>query len=85
MSREFSKDMCNHFSDQLRKLVCDTGDTCDAGDMDPPDIVRLLMSGLLLEVTKIAVIMKMDEDSFVGMCRLAHREMRPSIASMMNG
>ena len=76
MSQQFTKDMCNHFSHQLLTLIGDTGDTCDAGDMESSDIVKLLLSGLLLEATKIAVVMKIDEDSFVAMCRGIHQEAR---------
>ena len=54
-------------------MIGDTGDTCDEGDMETQAIVQVLMGGLLNEMVMIAEILKLDEDSFVQVCRLAFR------------
>jgi hypothetical protein len=66
-------DIHDHFSDQLRRLVGDTADTCTRGGIEINDTLKLVISGLLFQAAFAACAHGFDEDDFLRVCGKAIR------------
>jgi hypothetical protein len=76
MNRQLIDDMLKLFCDRLLQLLQDHADLCDRADIEHPVTVRLLMTGLLGELTLAALAVQMTEDEFAALCRNSHQTAR---------
>jgi hypothetical protein len=74
---EIYRDMQNHFMHKLRLAEHDIGTSCEAVDMEPQDIVSMIVSVIAYEMVRLTVGMGMDENQFAALCRSAYRDLAP--------
>lgn len=68
-------DMSQMFTNRLRQLMSDCGDTASRGGLDDEDVGKLLVTGLLAEVVIGTLHLEMDEQDYMAICLKARREL----------
>jgi hypothetical protein len=68
-------DMSQMFSDRLRQVMSDCGDTAQRGGLDDEDVGKILITGLLVEVVMGTMHLEMDEKDYLAICLKARREL----------
>jgi len=72
-------DMADLFRTRLHQLLIDHFDTCMRADLEPRDSAELIFEGLIGELVRGAVTLKISRDDFASMCSEAHTAMRPYV------
>ena len=72
-------DLQTHFADQLHQLLLDTTDTMERADIPYKELCGLMLASLMREMVIGSYSLRMDEDTFTGICRMAYREMEPKL------
>jgi hypothetical protein len=76
---KIADDLQQHFADQLRQLLLDTTDTMERVDIPHKELCGLLLASLMREVVIGSYSLRMDENTFTGICRVAYRKMEPTL------
>ena len=72
-------DLQQHFADQLHQLLLDTTDTMERANIPYKELCGLMLASLMRELVIGSYSLRMDEDAFTGICRVAYREMEPTL------
>lgn len=79
----FYDDISKHFHSKLTLLIDDTASTCQTGDMDPRDIMSLVVSNLFFELIRIAAANQVSEQDFLHTCQIAYKSMMPEVSKTL--
>ena len=79
MTNHLLDDMHKHFNTKLRTLISDVAETCDSVDIEPRDIVLMIISGMSAELVRAAVYIELTEDDYLQMCRMSYRTLVPDM------
>lgn len=79
----FYDDISRHFHNKLMQLIDDTASTCQITDMDPRDLMSLVVSNLFYELIRIAAINQVNEEDFLHTCQIAYKSIMPEISKAL--
>lgn len=76
-NEQLMNDMSVHLSKQFRKVIIDIVGTCKIADVSASDIIKIIIAGILTELTMTAEAIELDQDEFLEMCRIAFVQSKP--------
>jgi hypothetical protein len=80
---KLASDLSDHFYDRMVNLLRDTADTAEMGGMSDRDTVAMLLSVLMSETAKGSIAIKMTEEEFLVVSKIAYQRTLRAIKTAM--
>lgn len=84
MISQTERDMTNHFTARLRRLVTDTADTCQHAKLSKRNTAELMLVVLLSETVTAMIASGYSEERFIEVSRFAYKDLAVKLQPILH-